>query len=240
MRTLGIDLASQPAATAACLVAWEPDRARVETLEIGCDDARLDALVRAAGVIGVDAPFGWPAPFAAAVAGWSRPEWTPAVRDELRFRETDRRVRTLTGRWPLSVSTDLIALPAMRAMALLRRHGATDRSGDGRFYEVYPSASLRIWGLESGGHRGSGRAGHQARMTLLARLRERFPWLECPDLAAAEPDLIDALLASLTARCAATGTTEAPPPPVRDLARSEGWIHLPTAPPSPGGASPHP
>jgi hypothetical protein len=174
------------------------------------------------------------------VQGWSSPVWTPELRDDLRFRETDRQVRAATGRWPLSVSTDLIALPAMRAMALLLRHGVTDRSGDGRFYEVYPAASLRLWGIESGGHRGPGAAGRRSRRTLLARLRERFAWLDCPETAAEAPDLVDALIASLTARCAAAGTTAPPPPALRTLARVEGWIHLPTAPPSPARMSPGP
>jgi len=42
----------------------------------------------------------------------------------------------------LSVSTDRIALPAMRAMALLHRHGEADKSGDGKFFQVYPAGSL--------------------------------------------------------------------------------------------------
>jgi len=37
----------------------------------------------------------------------------------------------------------------MRTFALLFRHGVTNRSGDGKFFEVYPAASLRQWNLTS-------------------------------------------------------------------------------------------
>jgi hypothetical protein len=77
--------------------------------------------------VGIDAPFGWPAAFVAMMArhhgalgdaaGGSVvgvPEWSPAQRDQLRFRRTDVVVRGALGRWPLSVSSDLIAIVAMR------------------------------------------------------------------------------------------------------------------------------
>src|ERR1700730_1724314 len=66
---------------------------------------------------------------------------------------TDRVVHETVGRWPLSVSADRIALPAMRTFALLVRHGVTDRSDDNKFYEVYPAGSLSQWGLTSRGYK---------------------------------------------------------------------------------------
>ena len=157
MLTLGIDLASMPKDTAACLVRWERGRAVAEALRVGCSDTDLDALIREADVVGIDAPFGWPDTFRAAVADWTATAWTEdaALRTRLRLRLTDRRVHEQLKLMPLSVSTDRIALPAMRAMALLRRHGVTDRSGDGRFFEVYPAGSLKAWGLPHRGYKGS-------------------------------------------------------------------------------------
>jgi hypothetical protein len=38
-------------------------------------------------------------------------------------------------------------------MSLLKKHGVTDRSGDGRFFEVYPAASLRAWAMTSRGYK---------------------------------------------------------------------------------------
>jgi hypothetical protein len=60
------------------------------------------------------------------------------------LRETDPDIARRTKTRPLSVASDRIALPAMRAMALLRRHGVTDRSGDGRFLRyIRPGAWRR-------------------------------------------------------------------------------------------------
>ena len=85
MLTLGIDLASMPKDTAACLVRWERGRAVAEPPRLGCTDSDLDALIREADVIGIDAPFGWPDAFRSAVSatrcrGWkSRPLAPPAT-----------------------------------------------------------------------------------------------------------------------------------------------------------------
>lgn len=231
MLTLGIDLASMPKDTAACLVRWECGRAVAEAPRLGCTDADLDALIREADVIGIDAPFGWPDAFRAAVADWTATAWTDDadLRTRLRLRLTDRRVHEQLGLTPLSVSTDRIALPAMRAMALLRRHGVTDRSGDGRFFEVYPAGSLKAWGLPHRGYKGPGHSERAQRTATLRRLRAALPWLETPAAYAATDHGLDALLAALTARCCATRCTTRPATTERALATREGWIHLPTA-----------
>ncbi len=231
MITLGIDLASMPADTAACLVRWERGRAIAAAPRVGCTDADLDALIREADVIGIDAPFGWPEAFRAAVADWTATTWTDndALRTNLRLRLTDRHVREQLGLMPLSVSTDRIALPAMRAMALLRRHGVTDHSGDGRFYEVYPAGSLKAWKLPHRGYKGPGKPERTQRTATLRRLRAALPWLQIPAACAATDHGLDALLAALTARCCTTGDSTTPPGTERPVAACEGWIHLPTA-----------
>ncbi|MEO6875097.1 MAG: DUF429 domain-containing protein, partial [Opitutaceae bacterium] len=194
---------------------------------------KLDAMIGDADAVGIDAPLGWPSSFAAAVANWTGAEWNETIRDELRFRETDRHVRKQHGLSPLSVSTDRIALPAMRAMALLRRHGVTDRSGDGKYFEVYPAGSLAMWGLTSAeSYKKRTPESRGARWTILERLRSLLPWLEAPDNYAENADGLDSLIASLTTRAAATGLTEKPGKNQTDLAGSEGWIHLPTGLPS--------
>ncbi len=235
MLTLGIDLASMPKDTAACLVRWERGRAVAEALRVGCSDTDLDALIREADVVGIDAPFGWPDTFRAAVADWTATAWTEdaALRTRLRLRLTDRRVHEQLKLMPLSVSTDRIALPAMRAMALLRRHGVTDRSGDGRFFEVYPAGSLKAWGLPHRGYKGSGKPERARRTATLRRLRAALPWLKFPAACAATDHCLDALLATLTARCCATGRTAGPTAAERATGAREGWIHLPTALPLP-------
>ena len=226
--TLGIDISSQPAGTAACAITWESGRAVAANPCLACDDEKLAQLIADANAVGIDAPFGWPSDFTAAVAEWTITSWSSDVRKQLCFRTTDRVVRETVGRWPLSVSADRIALPAMRTFALLFRHGVTDRSGDGKFFEVYPAGSLRQWKLVNRGYK-KDTAEHQlAREAILNGLREAMPWLTAPDACAATGDTLDALVASLTARAAMQGRTFRPNADQVALARREGWIHLPT------------
>lgn len=103
MRTLGIDLASADRATAACVIEWSGARARVHQVLDNLSDGDLVAMARDCDVVGIDAPFGWPAPFLAMLAGAATGTWSKERRDMLRFRRTDRHVFEQTGRWPLSV-----------------------------------------------------------------------------------------------------------------------------------------
>jgi predicted nuclease with RNAse H fold len=230
MITLGIDLSSMPAGTAACSINWKKDQAIASPPVVGCSDDTLDALISEADVIGIDAPFGWPEEFVAAVANWTADTWSPEVRDRLRFRVTDFVVSKRVGRPVLSVSTNQIALPAMRAMALLRRHQVTDRGGDGRFFEMYPAGSLFCWKLRCRGYKKRVDAGCAGlRKEILSELRMKLPWLDVPETYAESSDALDALVAALSARAAAQGLTAKPNPDQMATARREGWIHLPTA-----------
>jgi hypothetical protein len=235
--TLGIDLASRPERTAACAIEWTDGRARVVDLACDQDDTTLLERIAGAHKAGLDVPFGWPDAFVDHVARFhAGGDWAGATLSALRFRETDRVVAARTGRWPLSVSTDLIGVPAFRAAALLSRLGErgrpVDRSGAGRLVEVYPAAALRLWGLASTGYKR--REGRVSLAALLAGLRRRTRgWLEL-DVAArrlcgASDDALDALIAALVARAAALGLCEPPPPEHAERAAREGWVALPAA-----------
>src|SRR4051794_17887324 len=131
--TAGIDLASQARETAACRIAWPAgERGVVQPPQAPCGQGRLLAPCRAGAPVGIDAPFGWPVAFVEAVSAWGGGggAWRPGAWPEkpaaqrsylraLRLRGTDRFVWAHTGRTPLSVSTDTIAIPAMRCVALL-------------------------------------------------------------------------------------------------------------------------
>ena len=234
MITLGIDLSSQPKGTAACRIEWRKGGAVVRAPREGCTDADLDGLIAEADAVGIDAPFGWPSDFAEGVTAWNHTAWNNALRDRMRFRETDRFVHERLRKWPLSVSTDRVALPAMRAMALLRRHGLTDLSGgDARFFEVYPAGSLLAWGLDAAGYKSGDAEAVGKRKELLTALRDAMPWLVVSDDYAATDHNLDALVASLTARSAAKGNSLRPPLELEPAAHREGWIHLPNGFPQP-------
>jgi predicted nuclease with RNAse H fold len=250
MRTLGIDLAANPLKTGACLIDWGEGGARIEALEPICDDALLLELARRADKVAIDAPFGWPREFVNAVATHTRGGLWPGAhrtstedqarfRAALSFRETDRAtvdyLARLTTRGnhprPLSVSTDRIGVTAMRCAQLLNRMapGAQlDRTGAGNVVEVYPAAALSIWGLASSRYKGM--AGRPALERLTDQILSALP-LEVPasqrSLLSSRDDCFDALVASLVGRLAALGLTIEPHEDQRELARTEGWIHLP-------------
>ncbi len=233
MRTLGIDLASDPLKTGVSVVNWADGEAVVEELWVGADDAALIEAHAGSDVTGIDAPFGWPVPFEEMLSGesprWAGP-WSHERRDVLRFRATDFRVRELMGRWPLSVSSDLIAVPSMRCAGLLERIGVANRSGDGTVYETYPAAALCSWGFVSTRYKGP--KGRTVRESLCADLRQRTPWLrfsgkKLESLFVARDDALDALVAALVARAAKMGLTVAPTVDEELRARTEGWIHVP-------------
>lgn len=235
MVTLGVDLASRPKGTATCLIGWDRGSARIETLSMGATDADLHELFGRADKIGIDAPFGWPAPFARAITAYSAETIWPATDlPQLRFRRTDEVVKERLGRWPLSVSSDLIAVPGMRAVRLLAEAAANgesiDRSGGGRFVEVYPAAALHVWGFPSRGYKGA--KGVKVRARLVRDLaKQTADWLtlseEDWEKCTASDDMLDALVAALVARAAAIHRCEPIPPADHAVATEEGWIALP-------------
>ena len=233
MITVGIDLAAQPERTAACRVSWTMGSARVLALaasNVG-DDQIVD-LIMASDKAGLDVPLGWPDAFVDAITAHhaSRP-WPDADPRALRLRATDHRVRELTGRWPLSVSTDRIAIPALRAARVLSRLPfATDRDGSGRIVEVYPAAALTMWGCDPRRYKRA--AGREARRRLVAAFRDRTSrWLRMRDAdwerCAAADDAFDALVAALAVRAAALGSVDPCPPELGEAAAREGWIAVP-------------
>jgi predicted nuclease with RNAse H fold len=226
---LGIDLAAGARRTYACVL--DGTRAR---LHERCDDDTLLELAAGREKVGIDAPFGWPRAFVEALIAhrgheaWPAPDGEPEkYRAELSYRETDRAV--MPTRRPLSVSTDRIGVTAMRCAHLLHRWKiageAVDRSGRGKFVEVYPAGALEVWGLGASGYKGKST---EALAAKLDRLLDAVP-LELSDreLCARVHDAFDALIAALIARAAALDLTDGPPPEHAELAAEEGWIHLP-------------
>ncbi|MCS5720049.1 DUF429 domain-containing protein [Herbiconiux sp. CPCC 205763] len=238
MRTAGVDLAAEPKGTALAVIEWAQDAARLVELRLGVADAAIVETVAGVDKLGIDCAFGWPDAFVEFVSAHSagRSDGAPVDggmewRRTLAYRETDRRARASTGRWPLSVSTDRLGLTAMRCAGLLARLGEAgidvDRSGSGRVVEVYPGASLRLWGFDTSGYRTDA----DSRRRVLTLLSTEAPWLDLAgfaDLMVVSGDAFDAVIAALAARSAALGLYEPPASGVLEQARREGWIALPT------------
>lgn len=243
MRTLGIDLAAQPANTSACVIDWSREIPTVMELGSGLNDDELLEALTLADKAGIDAPFGWPDEFVEAVgahrnrAAWpGRGEDQDVYRFHLSFRVTDRRLIEGGARRPLSVSTDLIGVVAMRCAYLLDRLAAqaepVDRAGSGKVIEAYPAPALTVWGISATGYKS--RVGAARLPELVGQLEEGLGGLELSslqrELAGTDHNCFDALVCSLVARAAAVGLTQPPEPAEQDRAAREGWIHVPTNP----------
>jgi hypothetical protein len=240
--TAGVDLAAEPRGTALAVIDWSGTTARVVELEAGVSDVRIASLAPDVASLGIDCAFGWPDDFVEFVTRHAAGDPLHRSEDELSgsgmewrrrlaYRETDRATRMQTGRWPLSVATDRLGLTAMHCAALLHSLstviGAIDRSGGGVAAEVYPSATLRLWGFSTVGYK----ADPTIRATLLGAIQQRAPWLELTrvaDLMTASDDAFDAVIAALAARAHGLGKWHRPPPESLERAGREGWIVLPT------------
>jgi len=238
--TAGVDLAAEPKGTALAIVDWTTASAKVVDLQLGVSDEPIVMAASQVDKVGIDCALGWPQEFVnfisqqadAQFAGHNFDggmEW----RRRLAYRETDRHVRVITGRWPLSVSTDRLGLTAMRCAGLLSRLNSSgieiDRTGAGLLAEVYPGASLRLWGLNTTGYRTS----EDLRAELLTSLKIHAPWFDAgdtEDLMISSCDAFDAVIAAFAARAVAVGKYFPPQADQQDIARVEGWISLPQGP----------
>jgi predicted nuclease with RNAse H fold len=233
--TVGIDLAAQDKDTAACQIEWSQGAASVSVPDVGLSDDALVDRVTSGDRVGIDAPFGWPDEFVAAVLGYANTGRFPLTeRKRLRYRETDRYVEQ-HARLPLSVSSDRIAVTAMRCASLLTRLAEegmeVDRSGGGKLVEVYPAAALARWDIDPRGYK-TGDKARAARGRVLDRLEDFADgWLKLSppvrEACVESDDALDAFVAALVAHAAELGMTEPAPRGLEAQAQREGWIHLP-------------
>jgi predicted nuclease with RNAse H fold len=240
--TVGVDLAAEPERTAVAGIEWSDGRARVCEVVCGADDDAVVAAIAQSQKAGIDCPLGWPDEFVAFVAAHRAGH--VAVRGDLTGREwrrrltlrlTDRVVHAETGLTPLSVAADRIGHVALRCaglLALLAGQGVpVDRCGTGTVVEVYPSASLKSWGLPYRGYKRPAEIGPLGE--LVDRLLAAAPWLDlgrAESLCRRSHDAADAVVAALTARAVSQNLASVPATGQEAAARTEGWIAVPTAP----------
>ncbi|MCU1517393.1 MAG: hypothetical protein JWQ75_2114 [Pseudarthrobacter sp.] len=242
MRTLGVDLAAAAKKTAVAVLEWDAGTARLEHLALGVEDEEIVELFGTSSMTGIDCPVGWPDALLPFLTGHLNREERPVLdhdgiagRRLLAYRDTDRFVTAHTGLIPLSVSADRLAHPAMRCAVIQAKiaamQGPQARDGSGRLAEVYPAASLKLWGLLARGYKGRRVPETERLGAVLDHLRRAAPWLDLAgheDRLAASDDLFDAVIASLTARAVAIGQTLRAPDTHAAAALTEGWIHVPS------------
>jgi predicted nuclease with RNAse H fold len=257
LRYVGIDLATEAKRTGVVIVTVNGATAVASMPADGfvADDRGLVEVVDRTTVVGLDSPLGWPDDFVSAVtahrqsARWPTFEHrsTDKMRESLRHRKTDLFVRSLgLGATPLSVSSDLIGVVAMRGAwlqsAWAQKWGRLEpRDGSGRLVETYPAAALRAWGLLArrgvrykGGGVGELRDGQRSeRARIMSEIEEQTnSWLRVPDAlrdeAVASDHTLDALVCALVALATRAKVTHSTPEESREAALREGWIHVPS------------
>jgi predicted nuclease with RNAse H fold len=236
VRTLGIDLSSQAKNTAACTIEWRDGAANIVHLVQNVDDGAATDLMQGVEKVGIDIPLAWPIAFADAVSKHSHggvwpADYVHADTSAFRYRRTDLAVWRDMGIPPLSVSTDRIGIPAMRAASLMSKMSpAVARDGSGLVVEVYPAATLRRWGFASRQYKGAKRATERAALVADFVLRVGG-WLAVSnldrELCEESDDALDAVIAALVARAAAVGLVDPIPDDDQEAARREGWIAIP-------------
>lgn len=238
MLIAGLDLSAEPKGTALSVLEVSSTRVKLQSLEIGLRDAQIVAASTGLEKLGIDCALGWPIEFIDFLQQQANPnteakkfEGSIELRRTLAYRETDRMVREVTKRWPLSVSTDRLGMAAIRCAGLLSAIAATganvSRAGEGLVVEVYPAASMRIWQLDSAGYRNDA----DVRARLLRELCAAAPWLEVSGhetLLTESHDAFDSLVAALATLAVVVGHASVPMPAQFERARVEGWVHLPT------------
>jgi hypothetical protein len=137
MLTAGVDLAAEPKGTALATIEWKKTSAALVDLQLGVVDEQIVEAAKHVDKLGIDCALGWPIEFVDFLNQHSnskskaQPDGGMDWRRQVSFRESDRHVKAVTGKWPLSVSTDRLGLTAMRCAGLQGPHPAQQRGGRG-------------------------------------------------------------------------------------------------------------
>ena len=227
MRTLGVDLASQPANTSVAVL----EGTTVAELHSTADDDTIVELAARCDAVGIDAPLGWPDAFVAMVNAHHRRDALPGAEPgALQLRHTDLVVHERTGKRPLSVSTDRIGVVALRAIRLLERLAGSgaDRSGAAGIYETYPGGAVAHWALVDRSYKRADST--PERTAIVDALGTHLDFGPHRDRTIARDDDLDAVLCAALAALAHRRLTPRPDADQEEIAAREGWIHVPGGP----------
>ena len=182
-------------------------------------------------LLAIDAPLGWPAPLARALAGHRAGEVPDASPDDMFRRATDRFVERELGKRPLDVGADRIARTAHAALTLLgklRRElneaiplaWTPEWPGRCAAIEVYPAATLTAHGLRASGYKKPD--DFLARREIRLALRLAMEIVVDPTMLERNSDALDAAVCVLAGADFVGGRAMAPEDVTR--AHVEGWI----------------
>lgn len=195
---------------------------------------RVAGWVRGAEVpvlIAIDAPLGWPAPMAKALATHRAGSALGVEPNEMSRRRTDRVIQETLRKTPLDVGADRIARTAHAALKLLGGIAnlaecppiplAWNSAISGvSAIEVYPAATLIAHGIRASGYKAPIQISQREEI-LIALKSEIDVDASCVGMEASA-DMLDAVVCMLAAKDFLQG--RASPPTDLTLAQQEGWI----------------
>lgn len=234
---IGIDWATDPAKVGLALGAFSPEQTVLTKVQTGNTIRRPLEIIsnwlqgrKQSALLAIDAPLGWPAPLGDLLAQHTAGTVLEAPAHQLFRRFTDHFVREKIGKQSLDVGADRIARTAHSALDLLGRlrerlgHEISlgwDPSIRGiKAIEVYPAATLAVYGISARGYKTS--TGAKARKHVWEQVARHFEGKpEIPGIQKSS-DSLDAVICLLAAKDFLTG--RAMPPPADTPVKREGWM----------------
>lgn len=178
-------------------------------------------------LIAIDAPLGWPAEMGANLAIHEAGQVLDVTSDLLFRRETDRFVKEKAGKQSLDVGADRIARTAHAALKILSATGSMPPLAwksyfeDVAVIEVYPAATLKIYGLPHVGYKESSK--QPVRRAILNGLQAKLTIIDDRPLID-DADVLDAVVCVLAGVDFLSDACYQPEDVMR--ANKEGWIWI--------------
>ena len=239
VQLVGIDCATEDTKIGLAFGSLRGEELRVDRVQVCTRSESAAAVVtrwlhppqKAATLLAIDAPLGWPVALGRALGSHRAGETIATDANELFRRETDRFVKRKLGKTPLDVGADRIARTAHAALRLLDElrgklaaavplAWAPTPLAAVSAIEVYPAATLVSHGFRSDGYKK--REQTVERSEILRSLQAVVSLPSDRSSMEGSADALDAVLCLLAARDFLTN--QAMPPEDRSIAETEGWI----------------
>lgn len=241
---IGLDAAADLKNFGCALGRLKADREhRIDLLDARLMDSeegllRLSSEIKSSAncLVAIDAPLGWPRPMGGALEQHLAGQSISGDANHFFRRLTDRRVKERTGKLPLDIGADRIARAAFKALHVLDQLAAASgkpvrmawspsdvEPGFLNVVEVYPAATLHVYGLPSSGYKKDDQ--HEQRKNIVDAVHRRLNGIHL--LIDQQADMFDAALCLLAAEDFLAGRARAPDPMELPIAIKEGWIWVP-------------
>ena len=237
---IGIDCATQPARVGLARATLGGGKLRIDAVMLGSELTSIPATIASwfteSTLLALDAPLGWPAPLAEAIATHSAGAPLRQPRELLFNRHTDRLIHQRIGKKPLDVGADRIARTAHAALTLLAQLGKLNGSSIPLAWipgadplaaiETYPAATFLKRGCSLRGYKRNDKLGRAAKQAIVDAIDSEASLGVDRDVLLANDDALDAVGCVLAGADFLRGQALGPEPNTIATAKREGWIWL--------------